>query len=237
MRALSNTEGHVANHNVNIYGVTAFIDAAKGYFEIGYGYSQGEGNLDQFDYHNLTAAYTRRYEPWLSNSVRVIVNLGQDTDPGQAKTADGVLLLMENSLITSLPSTLVPYLNLWVGIDKPQALGQQARGVLKNTGINFETDAITAFPKLDDTANDTYGGALGIEYLFNLDQQIVVEAASVQIMGNGANRVAVDDQYALGLRFQRPITSAWIVRTDLMYGIRDSDNDIAGIRLEFRRKF
>ena len=236
-QAFIDTEGQVANHNVNIYGITAFIDAAQGYFEIGYGYSQGEGNLDQFDYHNLTAAYTRRYEPWLSNSVRVIVNLGQDTDAGQAKTADGVLLLMENSLITSLPSTLVPYLNLWVGIDKPQARGQQARGVLKNTGINFDTDAITAFPKLDDTANDTYGGALGIEYLFALDQQIVVEAASVQIMGNGANRVAVDDQYALGLRYQRPITSAWIVRTDLMYGIRDSDNDIAGIRLEFRRKF
>ena len=182
-------------------------------------------------------AYTRRYEPWISNSVRLLWNTGQDLNGAGAQTADGLLLLVENSLITSLPSTLVPYLNLFVGLDKPQGLGQQGRGVLKNTGLNFETDAVTAFPKLDDTANDTYGGALGIEYLFNLDQQIVVEAASVQIMGNGANRVAVDDQYALGLRFQRPITSAWIVRTDLMYGIRDADNDIAGIRLEFRRKF
>ena len=237
--AFIDTEGQIANHNVNVYGLTAFVDAARGYFEFGYGYSQGEGNLDQFNYHNLTAAFTRRYEPWISNSIRVIWNTGQNTDGTQPQTADGLLLLMENSLITSLPSTLVPYLNLWVGIDKPQGLGQQARGVLKNTGINFETDAITAFPKLDDTANDTYGGALGIEYLFDLDQQIVVEVASVQVIGgaNAAGRVAPNDQYAIGLRYQLPFTSAWILRTDAMYGIRDSDRDISGFRLELRRKF
>ncbi len=237
--AFIDTEGQIANHNVNIYGVTAFVDAALGYFEFGYGFSEGEGNLDQFDYHNLTAAYSRRYEPWISNSIRAIWNTGQNTDGGRAQTADGLLLLMENSLITRLPSTLVPYLNLFVGIDKPQALGQQARGVLKNTGLNFETDNITNFPKLDDTANDTYGGALGIEYLFDLDQQIVVEVATVQVIGgpNAAGRVAPNDQYALGLRYQLPFTSAWILRTDAMYGIRDSDRDISGIRLELRRKF
>ena len=238
-KAFIDTEGKIANHNVNIYGLTAFVEAAKGYFEFGYGYSQGEGNLDQFNYHNLTAAYSRRYEPWISNSIRAIWNTGQNPDGAQAQTADGLLLLMENSLITSLPSTLVPYLNLFVGIDKPQGLGQQARGVLKNTGINFETDAITNFPKLDDTANDTWGGALGVEYLFDLDQQIVVEVASVQVIGgpNAAGRVAPNDQYALGFRYQLPITSAWILRTDGMYGIRDSDRNISGIRLELRRKF
>ena len=117
--------------------------------------------------------------------------------------------------------------------------GQQARGVLKKPGINFETDTITAVPKLDDTANDTYGGALGIEYLFELDQQIVVEVASVQVIGgaNAAGRVAPNDQYAIGLRYQLPFTSAWILRTDAMYGIRDSDRDISGFRLELRRKF
>ena len=238
-QAFIDTGGQVANHNVDIFGLTAFVDAANGYFEFGYGYSDGEGNLDRFNYHNLMFAYTRRYEPWLSNSVRVLWNTGQDLNGAGAQTADGLLLLVENSLITSLPSTLVPYLNLFVGLDKPQGLGQQGRGVLKNTGLNFETDAITAFPKLDDTANDTFGGALGIEYLFALDQQIVVEVASVQVIGsaNAAGRVAVDDQYAIGFRYQLPISAAWILRWDGMIGIRDSDRDISGFRFEIRRKF
>ena len=133
----------------------------------------------------------------------------------------------------------MPYLNLWVGIDRPQGLGQQARGLLKNTGINFETDAITQFPKLDDTGRDTFGGALGIEYLFNLDQQIVVEVASVQVIGgpNQAGRPALGDQYGFGVRYQLPITQAWIIRADAMYGIREFDEDIRGFRIEVRRKF
>ena len=231
--------GDVANHNVNIFGITAFVDAMKGYWEFGYGYSDGEGNsLNEFDYHNLTVAYSRRYEPWFSNSLRAIWNIGQDPT-GQQQTADGFIFLAENSLITGLPSTLVPYLNLWVGIDRPQGLGQQARGLLKNTGINFETDAITQFPKLDDTGRDTFGGALGIEYLFDLDQQIVLEVASVQIIGgpNQPGRPALGDQYGFGVRYQLPITQAWIIRADAMYGIREFDEDIRGFRIEVRRKF
>ena len=31
-----------------------------------------------------------------------------------------------------------------------------------------ETDGLTGFPKLDDTGNDSFGGAIGVSYLFNL---------------------------------------------------------------------
>ena len=72
------------------------------------------------------AGFTRRYGGWLSNSVRVIHNFGQDPDPGQPQTADGTLLLLENSLITRLPLTLVPYLNLFVGLDRPQSVARDA---------------------------------------------------------------------------------------------------------------
>ncbi len=90
--------------------------------------------------------------------------------------------------------------------------------MLKNTGINFETDNLTGFPKLDDSANETYGGALGIQYLFSLNQQIVVEVATVQAMGgtNLPGRIARGDQYALGARYQLPITNAWIFRADVV---------------------
>ena len=234
-------QGGLDEHRTNIYALAGFVEALEGYIEFGYGYVDGQDFQNNFDYSNLTVSYTRRYRNWFSNSVRLIWNVGQDPDDGVSQTADGFLVLLENSLITHLPTVLVPYFNMWVGVDKPQALAQQARGVLRNTGINFETDAITQFPKLDDTAANTFGGALGIEYLFNLDydHQIVAEVATVHVMGgrNDPDRAARDDQYAIGFRYQLPITDAWIVRVDSMYGFLDNEDDLAGARLEIRRKF
>ncbi|MBK6658771.1 MAG: hypothetical protein IPG43_11735 [Proteobacteria bacterium] len=148
---------------------------------------------------------------------------------------------MENSLITHKPLTLVPYANFFVGSKKPQSLARDfgAGGVLKNTGINFETDGLTGFPKLDDTANDTYGGAIGVEYLFNLDQQVVFEVAGLNPLGrdNDPDRIAKGHQVAFGARYQRPLSKAWIFRTDAIYGVREHEQDLAGIRAELRLKF
>ena len=167
----------------------------------------------------------------------MIWNFGQDPQGGRAQTADGVLLLMENSLVTRKPLTLVPYLNLFIGMDKPQSLARDAGagGVLKNTGILFETDGLTGFPKLDDTAQNTMGGALGLEYLFNLDHQIVFEAAIVRDLAGAS--VAKGDELGLGFRYQLPITNALILRSDLIAGFRQNDEDVFGIRFEIRRKF
>ncbi len=214
--------GQLDDHNMNIYAITTFIDALEGYFELGYAYLDGQDFQNNFDYNNIGVSYTSRYGSWLSNSVRGIWNFGQDPDGTLDQTADGYLLLLENSLITSRPTELVPYFNLFLGVDRPQAVGQQGRAVLFNTGLNFETDGLTGFLKLDDTAADTYGGALGVEYLFNLDydHRIVVEVATVQTLGgdNDPDRAAKDDQYAVGFRYQIPVTDAWIVRVDSMYG-------------------
>jgi len=224
-----------AGEHANIYGITTFIEANRGYWEAGYGYT----DLDDQDYHNVTVSFTKRYGGWLANSVRIIHNFGQDRKTGFRQTADGTLLLIENSFVTSLPSTLVPYFNAFAGFDRPQSLARAAAagGVLKNTGINFETDNQTGFPKLDDTANDTWGFALGVEYLFALDQQIVVEVATVQVRGDASNRNAQGDQYAFGVRYQKTLDKAWIFRTDAMVGELRNVDDISGIRAEIRRKF
>jgi hypothetical protein len=178
----------------------------------------------------------------------VIANLGQDPVPGRDKTADGWLLLVENSLISRRPLTLVPYGNFFAGFDRPQALARAAGtgGVLFNTGINFESDGLTGYPTLDDTARDSWGGAVGVEYLFDLDRQIVVEAAAVR-RDPGAGELDPGDEYAFGVRFQQPVTNAWIVRFDAMYGWREDGrdpvgavlprNDVYGARFELRRKF
>lgn len=228
-----NSDGSFDNDNTNLFGATAFIDAFNGYIEAGYGLVQGYGAQDGLLQHYLTAAYSRRYANTLSNSTRLFANFGDD----KRGNADGFAIISENSLITGLPSTLLPYANFFVGFGSPQPLvdGNNA-GILKNVGINFETDALTGYPKLDDTASNAWGGALGLQYLFNLDQQLVFEVAMVQPFeddGIGAR----DAQYGLGVRYQIPIDRAWLFRADATYQIVESGEDNFGIRSEVRRKF
>lgn len=238
--AVLDNDGLVADHSANLFAVTTFIEAREVYYELGYGFIDADDGLFDQSYHNVTAAFSRRYGALFSNSIRLIGNLGQDKQANGLRNAEGLLVLIENSLVTSKPSTLVPYFNLFAGFGRPQSLARAAAagGVLKNTGINFETDGLTGFPKLDDTAQDSFGGALGISYLFNLDRQIVLEVATVQTDSSpDANSTAIVDEYGVGLRYQFPINKAWILRSDAMVGIRDSVDDIAGARLEIRRKF
>jgi hypothetical protein len=156
---------------------------------------------------------------------------------GDGDDNDGFAIISENSLISGLPSTLIPYANFFVGCGAPQPLVDgNGAGILKNVGINFETDALTGYPKLDDTGSNTWGGAIGLQYLFNLDQQIVVELAMVQPFGDPIVG-AVDPQYAVGLRYQRPITRAWLIRADATYQLLEGSEDNAGVRFEVRRKF
>jgi hypothetical protein len=228
-----------ANGEADVFGLTSFIEANQGYWELGYAYTDAERELGDQSYHNVAVAFSRRYGGWLSNSVRLIHNFGQQRNPGQRQTADGTLLLIENSLVTRRPLTLVPYLNLFFGNDRPQSVARDpgAGGILKNTGINFETDGLTGFPKLDDTANNTAGGALGLQYLFDLQQQVVVEWATVQTRGDAADRVAPGAQNALGVRYQRNLDKAWLIRADGIVAERKNDKDIGGVRFEVRKKF
>lgn len=239
--AVKNAQGGFASHNAKLFGVSTFIEANQGYWEADYGYTAVDNHFRGFDYHNLSLAFTHRYFDRISDSIRAIWNFGQQPLGGKAKTADGLLLLMENSFVTREELTLLPYANFFVGINTPQSLARDggAGGVLVNTGLNFETDGLTAFPKLDDTGHDTYGGALGIEYLFNLNQQIVLELATVQVLDNAvtAGRTAVGSQYALGARYQIPLSRSWIFRTDGIIADREHTTDIAGIRFELRYKF
>jgi hypothetical protein len=222
------------NNNANLFGVTAFIDAFDGYFETGYGVIQGRDAQDGLLTHFVTGAYTRRYYNTLSNSTRVFANFGEDPQ-GES---DGVAIISENSLVTGLPSTLLPYANFFVGFGNPQPLVDgNGAGILKNVGINFETDALTGFPKLDDTGSNALGGAIGLQYLFDLDQQLAFEMAMVQHFeddGIGAQNA----QYGFGVRYQIPIDRAWLFRADATYQILEGkDEDNFGIRTEIRRKF
>jgi hypothetical protein len=228
-----------ADHGANIYGVAGFVEATGGYWEGGFGHVQGKDKFHGQDYNSLTLAYSSRFRDILSNSIRGIWTFGQQEPANKQQTADGFILLVENSFVTRLPSTLVPYANGWVGIDRPVPLARIEGGLLKNTGITFETDGVTGFPKLDDSGQNTFGGAVGVQYLFNLDQQIVLEASSVQVIGgnNEPGRPAKADQYGLGIRYQLPLSLDWILRMDAMHGFLVNDRDFSGARVELRKKF
>ena len=241
---IADANGDVADSNVNIIGVAAFIETLEGYIETGYAFLDGEDANDGQDYHSATAAYTARYGGWLSNSVRVVGSFGQDeTNVEDGDTQNGVMLLLENSFITSKPYTLLPYANLFAGFGRPVPAAD-ATGLLRNTGISFESDALTGFPFLDDTGQNAYGGAIGLQYLFDLQQQLVFEVAATRDLNDfsGYFEQEVGEQYAGSIRYQIPLSNAWILRADAIYaykeGVNDGDeDDNIGVRTELRWKF
>lgn len=227
------------NDVAKMYGIANYIESMGGYIELDYAFIEDRNRTLDRSYHNVGIAYSRRYGRFISNSIRVITNAGQSTSGGP-NTADGVLFLIENSLITSRPSTFVPYFNMFAGFDRPQSAARSidAGGILRNTGILFETDGMTNYPTLDPTANDTWGAAFGLNIMTdNFDQQLILELAALQTMGDDAGRNAVADQYGAGVRYQIPLNNAWILRADGMYGVLREVPDVHGARLELRHKF
>lgn len=224
-------------HAAQAFGTAWFIEAYGGYFENGYAYLH-DRKLDKRSYHNLTASFTRRYFDRISNSVRVIWNVGQD-GPRSGRTADGVLLLIENSYITADPLRRVPYFNCFIGWDRPQSVARAgvSGGILRNTGINFETDGLNGYATLDPTGEAVAGFSTGVDLIgAGLDHQWIVEATYLTPNG-GSNPRVRGDQYALGTRYQFPISHRTLIRTDCMYGWRGGLGDVYGTRLEYRWKF
>lgn len=219
------------------FGTAWFIDAYGGYIESGYAYVNDRTNSDR-SYHNMTVSFTRRYFDRISNSVRVIVNAGQKGDQA-SRTADGALLLVENSWISSMPLTVVPYANFFVGWDRPQSVARAgvSGGILRNTGINFDTDGLNGFATLDPTGNDTAGGSIGVDLIGkDLDRQLLVELTYLTPHGDG-NPLVPEDQFAVGGRYQFPISHRTLLRFDAMHGWRRGLENVYGTRMEYRWKF
>jgi len=221
-----------------VYGTAWFIEAYNGYIEADYAYLDDLDRLDR-SYHNAAIAYTRRYFGRISNSIRLIGNIGQ-SGPANDRSADGALLLFENSLISSQPSTVVPYWNCFVGSGRPQSVARAANagGILRNTGINFETDALTNYPTLNATGSNSYGGAFGLQILSSdFRKQWVTEFAALDTYGDPALSAAAGPEYAIGTRYQTALNNRIIWRVDLMNGWFDNAPDIYGTRTELRWKF
>ncbi|MCO8120470.1 hypothetical protein NHH03_01880 [Stieleria sp. TO1_6] len=231
-----NSPAFADEHDAQAFGTAWFIEAYGGYIESGYAYLK-DRNDDSLSYHNITASFTRRYFDRISNSVRVIVNAGQDRARSD-RTADGGLLLVENSWITAAPLTVVPYANFFYGWSRPQSVARAAisGGILRSTGINFDTDGLNGFATLDTSGADTAGGSVGVDLIGDdLDRQLLLELS--YLSPHGSQAIAKGDQYAVGSRYQVPISNASLLRFDVMYGWRGGEDDVYGTRMEYRWKF
>ncbi|HEX3599938.1 MAG TPA: hypothetical protein VHU84_07330 [Lacipirellulaceae bacterium] len=222
----------------SLFGTTAMIEAKGGYIELGYAFLD-DREISGRSYNNIGISYTRRYLNLLSNSMRAIVNTGQGgaTDD---RTANGVLLLAENSFLTRWPYNVIPYVNMWTGFDDPQSVARAgaAGGVLRNTGILFESDNLTNYPTLDASGSSTYGAAIGIDLLSpEFTHQLILEAAALGVFGDPDLRNAAGNEYGIGARYQVPISNATLLRFDVMHGFFDNAPDVSGARAEFRWKF
>ena len=74
------------------------------------------------------------------------------------------------------------------------------------------TLALTGFPFLDDTGQNAYGGAIGVQYLFDLQQQLVFEVAAERRLSDFSN--SFDDvvemtTYHIGLQNHDRDSSVW----------------------------
>ena len=226
------------NSAAAVFGSAWFVEAYGGYIEMDYAYLDDLDNLGR-SYHNAAIAYTRRYLGRVSNTVRLIGNAGQ-RGPVADRSADGGLLLFENSLITSQPSTFVPYWNMFLGNGRPQSVARAGNsgGILRNTGINYEGDGLTGYPTLAATGANSYGGAIGINRLgADFGSQFIVEFAALDTYGDPTISGIAGPQYAIGSRYQRAINTRSLWRVDFINGWLDDAPDIYGTRAEFRWKF
>jgi hypothetical protein len=111
-----------------------------------------------------------------------------------------------------------------------------AGGILKNTGLNFEPDAITGLPALNATAQDAVGGAFGLNMLGSkLNRQLVLEVAGTFPIKESVG--LPEAQYGVGIRMQQNLNNAIILRLDGMYGLGTPVDDVSGVRIELRYKF
>jgi len=239
--ALRDAAGGLAESGARVLGAALFLDASEGYWELGLGRVFARGALAGQGYNSAAVSFTRRYGGWLSNSVRLVGAFGQAGGHRRQNGAGGAVLLLENSLVTSRPLSLVPYFNLFAGFGRPQSLARdpEAGGLLKNTGILFESDGLTRFPRLDDSAHDTYGAAIGIQHLFDLDRQIVFEIAGLDVRrgARGPGLAVQGAQVGIGLRYQQPLTKSLIFRADAIAARLSNATNLLEIRSELRLKF
>jgi hypothetical protein len=157
----------------------------------------------------------------------------------QRQNDEGFAIISENSLISGLPSTLMPYANFFVGFATRSRWSMATARHPEERRHQLRDRRLTVYPKLNDSGSNAYGGA----HRFAVSLQ---SGSAARLRGGHGAALRRSDrrhrrarpQYGFGVRYQIPIDRAWLFRADATYQIVEgSDKDTFGVRAEIRRKF
>ncbi|MGQ0699003.1 MAG: serine/threonine-protein kinase [Panacagrimonas sp.] len=216
------TDGKFEQHSATMYGLASFVERKGAYYEFDYGYLQDDNDDAPFDrsYHNVSFAASKRFGAFMSHSTRVVHNFGQDAGPGGVRTADGTALILENSFMTRLPYTLLPYLNLFYGDESPQSLARDPGGwrPAEKRGPQLRDRQPHGFPETGRHRRQRLGRRPW--------PAIPVQPRSPGRARSGRPGPARRSQGTRcrmggGLRFQQPFARQWIFRVDAIAGDRE----------------
>ena len=152
-----------------------------------------------------------------------------------AQVSDGTLLFAEAS--TSPRGTRDnAYLTAFIGFDEfsSAARGPTTGGPLGQAGLLFDAPGLGRFaPALGNRADDSFGGAIGYQWLLDEDhRQLVVEVGGRSpLEGDGVGSIAY------GLRFQEKINNNLMVQVDGYSRRQGGDDWGQGLRAEFVVQF
>ena len=162
-------------------------------------------------------------------------NASISTGEDSARVSDGALLFSEIST-TPHGADNVAYLDAFWGIDEfsSAARDEATGGPLGRTGILFAAVGLGNYGSaLSNQAKDVVGAALGYQMFFNNERtQLVFEVG-----GRAGTDSNVDDQAALGARFEQAIGDRFVFRVDGFVSEQENADMGSGLRSEFLVRF
>lgn len=162
-------------------------------------------------------------------------NASISTGEDSAEVSDGALLFTEISM-TPHGTDNVAYVDAFWGIDEfsSAARDEATGGPLGRTGILFAAVGLGNYGSaLSNQAKDVVGAALGYQMFFNNERtQLIFEVG-----GRAGTDSNVDDQAALGARFQQAIGDRYVFRVDGFVSEQENADMGSGVRSEFLVRF
>lgn len=197
--------------------------------DLAYVFSDEDNGGDGFF---IGASATQRFGHW---NTTFRANASVATEEDSAAVSTGGLLLAEIST-TPYGTEDVAYGNFFWGIDdySSAARNNLAGGPLGRVGLLFSAVGLGNYPSpLSNRADDSFGGALGYQKVFNHARtQVVFEAG-----GRKSTSARSGDAAAVGARFQQAIGSRFIFRVDGFARWQEVLNQGFGFRTELLMRF
>jgi len=169
----------------------------------------------------------------LNATLRAAASLPQDRET--AATGRGTLLFSELSTNLGHTEHLI-YLNGFRAIDDFSSVARDVDvgGPLERAGILFEARGVGSFGSaLSSDASRAMGGSLGAQFFAREGRRQFI----LELGGRAGTDPTVEDEWAIGGRFQQAFGRRHIMQLDTYFSTHDVRRDGVGGRVEWQVKF